>query len=218
MKQHPSEQKNKEINPSGSSRRTFLKITGGVLATLLFVVGGVGKALSGKTLLRPPGGQDEENFMAKCLRCDRCRSVCPTSVIGLANLDHGILAARTPVMKFHLGYCDFCKKCVEVCPTQALKPFEIETAKIGVAVVRKDICIAWNLGGCTVCQDACTYNAITLDEQKRPLVDPRKCNGCGICEKVCPVLALRSYIGGNVRGIEIMPLSGRGGGAFEANL
>lgn len=195
-----------------TSRRTFLKITGGAFA-LVLGLGEAAKILPRTALLRPPGGQDENAFIARCLRCDRCRSVCPTAVIGLANLADGILNARTPVMKFHLGYCNFCNQCVAVCPTQALKPFDRETVKIGLATVKKDICIAWDAGGCTVCMNACPYQAITLDGQGRPSVDPQKCNGCGICEKVCPALVMRSYIGGNVRGIVVTPIATRGEGS-----
>jgi ferredoxin-type protein NapG len=199
---------NKKVKLISPSRRTFLKMTGG--AAVLLGLGGALKVLPRKALLRPPGGQDEASFIARCLRCDRCRSICPTSVIGLANLSDNILAARTPVMKFHLGTCNFCNKCVEVCPTRALKPFDIKKVRIGLAVVRKDICIAWDSGGCTVCMTACPYEAITLDKESRPIVDPDKCNGCGICEKVCPALVMRSYIGGNTRGIEVTPMSRKG--------
>ena len=196
----------KKISLTRPSRRTFLKMTGG--AAVLLGLGGVGKIIPREALLRPPGGQDEASFISRCLRCDRCRSICPTSAIGLAHLSDSILDARTPVMKFHLGYCNFCNKCVEVCPTQALKPFDIETVKIGFAKVQKDICIAWDSSGCKVCMSACPYQAITLDEQGRPVVDPKKCNGCGICEKVCPALVLRTYIGGDIRGIKIAPIAG----------
>jgi ferredoxin-type protein NapG len=189
------------------SRRTFLKATGGAAAML--GLGGVARAMKRTELLRPPGGQDESSFLSKCLKCDRCRSVCPTSVIGVAHLEDGILNARTPVMKFHLGYCTFCNKCVEVCPTAALAPFDRRTVKIGVAAIT-DRCIAWNSGGCVVCHRACPYHAITLDAQNRPIVDSSKCNGCGLCEKVCPALVLRTYIGGTVRGIEVRPLSAGG--------
>ncbi|WP_245281063.1 4Fe-4S dicluster domain-containing protein [Desulfitobacterium hafniense] len=197
----------------GSSRRTFLKYTGGALVALLGI-GGVGKFLKREGLLRPPGGQDEADFISKCIKCDRCRSVCPTSAIGLANLSDSMLDARTPVMKFHLGYCDFCNKCVEVCPTQALKPFDIETVKIGLAEVKKDICIAWDSVGCTICQEECPYDAIILDGQRRPIVDSEKCNGCGLCVKVCPALVMRSYAGGKVRGIEVELIARRGGELF----
>ncbi|HWR09383.1 4Fe-4S dicluster domain-containing protein [Sporomusa sp.] len=192
-----------------TSRRTFLKISGGAFA-LLLGLGEASKLLPHKALLRPPGGQDEALFISRCLRCDRCRSVCPTSVIGLANLSDSILDARTPVMKYHLGYCNFCNRCVEVCPTRALTPFDSKTVKIGLAIVKKDICIAWDSGGCKVCMKACPYQAITPDGQSRPIVDPHKCNGCGICEKVCPALVMRSYIGGNVRGIVVTPIAARG--------
>ncbi|SDE96722.1 4Fe-4S dicluster domain-containing protein [Sporomusa acidovorans] len=193
------------------SRRNFLKMTGGAFA-LLFGLGQAAKFLPRKALLRPPGGQDEAAFIARCLRCDRCRSICPTSVIGLANLSDGILEARTPVMKFHLGYCSFCNQCVEVCPTHALQPFDSKTVKIGLATVQKDICIAWDSGGCMVCMDACPYHAITLDGQSHPVVDSRQCNGCGICEQICPALVMRSYIGGSIRGIVVTPISGKGDG------
>jgi ferredoxin-type protein NapG len=113
-------------------------------------------------------------------------------------------------MNFHIGYCNFCNKCVEVCPTQALKPFDIKKVKIGLATVNKKTCIAWDSGGCVVCKSACPYNAITLDGQSRPVVDSIMCNGCGICEKVCPALVMRSYIGGNVRGIVVTPNCGKG--------
>lgn len=162
-----------------------------------------------KSFLRPPGGQDEETFIARCIKCDRCRSVCPRSAIGVVPASDGLLEARTPVMKYHIGSCDFCNKCVGVCPTEALQPFDIKSVKIGIAVVT-DRCIAWDSGGCTVCGRECSYGAISFDAQKRPVVDQAKCNGCGVCENVCPALVLRSYVGGTVRGIEVRPVHDRG--------
>lgn len=189
--------------PVSFPRRASLAAAG--CSAALFALGGAGKLFEQKSLLRPPGGQDEADFTARCLKCDRCRSICPTSAIGVAHVEDGITAVRTPVMKFRLGHCTFCNKCVEVCPTQALKPFDIKTVKIGLATVT-DRCIAWNAGGCAVCHKACTYGAITLDRQNRPVVDLAKCNGCGLCEKICPALALKSYGGGTTRGIEVRPI------------
>ena len=199
-----AERNGKLTDPARLPRRTFLKAVGGVAA--MFVLGGTARSMKRTKLLRPPGGQDEASFISKCLKCDRCRSICPTSVIGMAHVEDGILDARTPLMKFHLGYCTFCNKCIEVCPTRALLPFNIKTVKIGLAAVT-DRCIAWISGGCVVCQRVCPYHAISLDGQNRPIVDSAKCNGCGLCEKVCPALVLRSYIGGTVRGIEVRPIS-----------
>ncbi|MGV8084368.1 MAG: 4Fe-4S dicluster domain-containing protein [Coriobacteriia bacterium] len=213
-----------ESNRTTFSRKTFLEVTGAAAATL--GLGGVARVLKrGHSPLRPPGGQDEVSFISRCLKCDRCRSVCPTSVIGVAHLEDGIIDARTPKLNFKLGYCTFCGKCVEVCPTEALVPFETETTTfgsesvnkpvslvVGLAVVRKDRCLAWlaPTPGCTQCSQQCPYDAISLDKIKRPIVDESKCNGCGLCEYVCPALQLRSYIGGTIRGIEVEPIS-RGG-------
>ncbi|SHN63752.1 4Fe-4S dicluster domain-containing protein [Desulfitobacterium chlororespirans] len=211
--QNDKDERNGENYGVSSSRRAFLKYTGGVLAAMLGL-GATGKTLKREDLLRPPGGQDETDFISRCIKCDRCRSVCPTSVIGLANLSDSMLDARTPVMKFHLGYCDFCNKCVEVCPTQALKSFDMKTVKIGLAEVKKDICIAWDSVGCTICQEECPYDAILLDGQRRPIVESEKCNGCGLCVKVCPALVMRSYGGGKVRGIEVEVIARKGGELF----
>lgn len=184
-------------------RRKFLSASAGIVVML--GLGFVGVKSKKKKLLRPPGGQDEDSFMSRCIKCDRCRSVCPTSVIGVAPIEDGFSDARTPIMKFHLGYCDFCNKCVEVCPTQALEPFDKQTVKIGIATLT-DTCIALNYGECRLCFEACEYKAISLDAQKRPMIDADKCNGCGVCEKICPSLVLRSYAGGKMRGIEVRPI------------
>jgi ferredoxin-type protein NapG len=206
-KENYSAKKPEEKNKTSSvSRRTFL-IAASSIAGML-ALGGAAATRKDKTFLRPPGGQNEKALLSKCIKCDRCRSVCPTSVIGVVQGGESFLAARTPVMKFHRGYCNFCGRCVDVCPTQALESFDIAKVNIGLAQVT-DRCIAWNSGGCAVCIQECPYHAIVSDDQKRPVVDHSKCNGCGICEKVCPALVLRSYIGGTVRGIEVRPLSQR---------
>ena len=102
-------------------------------------VGGAGVAFAGEgELLRPPGGQDERALAAACLKCDRCRSACPTGAVAVASVGDGFLRARTPVLDFHKGYCDFCGKCIEVCPTGALRSFDETAEKLGVAVVQKD--------------------------------------------------------------------------------
>lgn len=188
------------------SRRTF--VASGVGLVLMFGLGAVAKAAPKKAFLRPPGGQNEKTFLSKCIKCDRCRSVCHTSAIGIVPIEEGLLQARTPIMKFHIGSCDFCNKCIDVCPTGALESFDKHSDKIGMAVLT-DVCIALNFGACTLCHSACPYKAIDLDDQKRPSVNEQKCNGCGVCENICPALIMRSYVGGKMRGVEIRPISSK---------
>jgi ferredoxin-type protein NapG len=64
-------------------------------------------------------------------------------------------------------------------------------------------CVAWDWTGCTVCIDKCPLQAIYPDGQKRPVVIPEKCNGCGICQKECPSTSLRANITG--KGIIVIP-------------
>ncbi|MEE0594485.1 MAG: 4Fe-4S dicluster domain-containing protein, partial [Eggerthella lenta] len=79
------------------SRRTFA--LGAVGACAVIGLGGV-KYLPSATLLRPPGGQDEEQLARGCLHCEKCREVCPKHAIAPAHLEDGILNARTPRMDF----------------------------------------------------------------------------------------------------------------------
>lgn len=184
------------------TRRTFLSFCA---AASCIGVGGIVWLMDegGENLLRPPGGQIPRLLAASCVKCDRCRSVCPTGVIGIAHVEDGLLAARTPILDFHRGYCDFCGKCQQVCPTGALGAFDPERDKIGVAVIQKDRCIAY-FQGCVACERACPYEAIALDDVGHPFVDVERCNGCGVCESICPALVYRSFSGGIRRGIVVV--------------
>lgn len=192
------------------TRRGFL----GLVATTAVCLGGGGVACAADAdteLLRPPGGQDTAQFNALCLRCDRCRSICPTGVIDIATVEDGFLLARTPILNFHRGYCDFCGLCQEVCPTGALGGFDPESDKIGVAQIRSDRCVAYS-GGCEECVEACPYEAIYVDDKGYPQVEPELCNGCGTCEDICPALVYLDFVGGTRRGIKVVTMS-----EFEAS-
>ncbi|MCI8468251.1 MAG: 4Fe-4S dicluster domain-containing protein [Eggerthellaceae bacterium] len=170
----------------------------------MIALGGVGRAFAGDGgLVRLPGAQDEERFLAACLKCDKCRSACPQDCVSVARLEDGLLNARTPYLDFHKGACDFCGRCIEVCPTGALAPFDPASERLGVAVIDAAECIAWKQGGCVRCVEACPYGAVVLNENGRPVVEADLCNGCGACEHACPSATLMSYSGSRRRGINV---------------
>lgn len=183
------------------------------MATLV-AFGGVGVAFAGgEDLLRPPGGQDENNLFSACIRCDRCRSVCPAGVVGVATIENGFTQMRMPKMDFRRSYCDTCDgeyKCIEVCPTCALLPFDKETQKIGMAVIDYDKCLVYGISGtCSgKCVEHCPENALSFNENNRLILDEDLCWGCGICEFVCPANAYGTYSGTTKRGINIAPWKG----------
>ena len=191
-----------ELNDKAVTRRQV--VAGAVGATALLALGaGVRGAKGSGELIRPPGSVGEDEFLARCIRCDRCRSVCHTGVIGVAEVGDGFLRARTPKLNFHRGSCDFCGDCQRVCPTGAIGAFDPEADKMGMAVVQKDRCVAY-YQGCVECQKACPFEAIALDGDGHPVVDADRCNGCGVCEDVCPALVYRSFSGGTRRGIVVV--------------
>ena len=191
-----------ELNDKAVTRRQV--VAGAVGATALLALGaGVRGAKGSGELIRPPGSVGEDEFLARCIRCDRCRSVCHLNVISVAGFSDGLI--HTPFLDFHLGHCDFCQDCARVCPTHAIEMFDPKTVKVGVAELTER-CIALRTGACRLCYDECEYKAITLDARNRPVIHADKCNGCGLCVKVCPANVLQSFKDGSQRGVVIHPI------------
>ncbi len=184
------------------------------------VLAGAGKLLEiaparSKYLLRPPGAQDEAQFLSRCIRCADCLRICPTNVLQPSVNESGPAGFGTPMLIARLGYCEFsCNSCGQVCPTEAIPRLALEEKQrqvIGLAVINKERCIAWDEHiPCGVCEEMCplTPKAITLKlgsgqgrgqgkgggeegegggSVPRPVVDSALCIGCGICEYKCPV-------------------------------
>lgn len=193
-----------ELNDKAVTRRQV--VAGAVGAAALLALGaGVRGAKGSGELIRPPGSVGEDEFLARCIRCDRCRSVCHLNVISVAGFSDGLIHVRTPFLDFHLGHCDFCQDCARVCPTHAIEMFDPKTVKVGVAELTER-CIALRTGACRLCYDECEYKAITLDARNRPVIHVDKCNGCGLCVKVCPANVLQSFKDGSQRGVVIHPI------------
>ncbi|MEG0619682.1 MAG: 4Fe-4S dicluster domain-containing protein [Raoultibacter sp.] len=181
--------------PQGKiTRRDFL--AAGCVSAALVGVGGFGMVSrqAAAPYVRPPGAQSDADLVARCNRCQRCLQVCPYNIITPVPLVESLIAYGTPTLAFEHGYCDFCMLCTDVCPTGALRYDTPTQANIGMAKVVKDACVAWDWSGCTVCKDACPVEgAITLDDHDRPVVHEDLCDGCGLCEQVCPSASLRAY-------------------------
>ena len=144
-----------------------------------------------KKFLRPPGAVNEIDFTAKCLRCGKCSQSCPYKSIKTATLLDGLTVMGTPFIKAREMPCYLCMKCPPVCPSGALdrKLKNKQDVRMGTARINKKQCLAWQETLCRSCYQSCPVfdEAIKMDNELRPVVDEKKCVGCGICENVCPV-------------------------------
>ncbi|WP_104640891.1 ferredoxin-type protein NapG [Helicobacter bizzozeronii] len=190
-------------------RRAFLQTT--IKGVSLCVGGGffLGALLKGKHsqdayALRPPGAENESNFLSECIRCGLCVKACPYDTLKLATLlDYPKVG--TPFFNARSIPCYLCQDipCIQACPTDALdkahlKPNQgIASLKMGVAVVDPVACVAfWGIR-CDVCYRVCPLidKAIKLETKHNerthkhaymlPVVEPSACVGCGICERAC---------------------------------
>lgn len=159
-------------------------------------------------VLRPPGAVGESDFVARCIRCSRCITACPTQVLEPMGIEEGLAQAKTPRLNYANNLCTFCDACHQACPTDAIGPVdpcEPSEGRIGVGYVHQDRCLAFiETGSCGICVDACPYGALSFDDLRRPVVDTTHCNGCGECVRICPANVLRSFSGGATRGIEVI--------------
>ncbi len=172
-------------------------------------------------VLRPPGALKEEDFLKACVKCGLCAEACRNRE---SNIDQETGKPRKSTLKMAKGGdhrligtpyfiardvpCYMCEDipCTAACPSGALdlarlsekkgEP-DINEARMGLAVVHKESCIAfWGLQ-CDACYRACPLldEAITLEYQKNdrtgkhafllPVVHSDVCTGCGLCEKAC---------------------------------
>jgi MauM/NapG family ferredoxin protein len=191
-----------EFNPT---RREVL-VSMGTAAAALAVVELDWLTSDNPKLIRPPGVVDEEEFLAKCIRCGQCVKACSSKALHPATLAAGWDAFGTPVLVGALGYCDYdCHACGQVCPSGAIPPLDLATKQqqvMGTAHVIQDLCIS-----CKLCFEICpiedTLLTVEVTRNRRQVLIPEvvadKCIGCGRCESVCPVegeLAIQVYAPG----------------------
>ena len=170
-----------------------------VLAGAVVGAQAISYAFADEELLRPPGMQDEDDFMARCIRCGKCIEACPYESI---HAFQSVLnaAGGTPVIEPRTKACRMCHNvpCVPACPTGALRDVVIpEEIAMGYAVVDHEICISFKGLRCEVCYRACPLidEAITIDYRVNendplhsvfaPIIHEDVCTGCGLCVERC---------------------------------
>ncbi len=205
--------------PVDMSKRGFLATMGATAAALPLLGSNVPRRRTKDrlTVLRPPGAQPEEEFLARCVRCGECMRICPTRALQPTAFESGIEGLWTPQLVPRIGYCVYnCNLCTQVCPSDAIEPLTLEskhTRALGKAKFNRSRCIPWRGyarfregmdewedANCGTCEEACPvpgkairYTRFTgkVGDQDihidRPYVVEDLCVGCGFCENVCPV-------------------------------
>lgn len=210
--------------PIDIGRRAFV---GSVLAGMALPVAAKVNAdtrVQNPLLLRPPGVQNEEDFLSLCVRCGECMKVCIGNALQPCLMESGYQGMFSPRLVPRLGYCEFnCTLCGQVCPTGAIPDLLLpakQKAVIGIAVFDLDRCLPYANGiPCMVCEEHCPTSEkailfrdkLVLDRKgrqvmiKQPYVVEDLCIGCGICETKCPLPGASA--------IRIMTVNNRNGNA-----
>ena len=184
----------------------------GVAATGGLVWSGfIEESKSAPLILRPPGALPEKEFIASCIKCGMCVEACPYDALDLAKPGDN-KPIGTPYFMPRTNPCFMCRDipCVPACPTGSLDKtlvsdkdesgelkLNINLAKMGLAVIDRETCIAYSGIQCDACYRACPLidKAITIEytrnvrtgkhAMRAPVVHNDTCTGCGLCEKAC---------------------------------
>ena len=134
-----------------------------------------------KNIILPPGAQNEQYMINKCLNCNLCINNCPNKILSKANNDF-----KAVHIDYSKGekYCKYdCIECSRVCPSGAIKKLSLkekQNTRIAMAVINQSNCTQ-----CTRCLDVCPKQAIQKDNEGKIVIDASKCIGCGKCATYC---------------------------------
>ena len=195
-----------QTNNALKSRRLFLEnISRAAGGAAIFGIGLGLYSQQSKSLpssaIRPPGVDNEKDFLSACVRCGLCVRDCPYDTLKLAKLGE-TTALGTPYFDARDIPCEMCEDipCVKACPSGALDPelTNIDNARMGLAVLLdQETCIAFQGLRCEVCFNVCPLQnkAISLKRSHNvrtgkhalfiPVVHSSDCTGCGKCEHAC---------------------------------
>jgi formate hydrogenlyase subunit 6/NADH:ubiquinone oxidoreductase subunit I len=173
-------------------RRAVLAGLGGLfLFPALRLSGSVVKESKQRGVIRPPGSHEEAEFLARCIKCDACLNVCPTSVLQPAAFEAGFEGLWTPVLDMRHGYCDItCTLCGHVCPTGAIERFTPAQRSgaeprpdgsaggsdgpimIGTASYDRGRCLPWAMDtSCVVCEEVCPVSPKAIFTRPETILD-----------------------------------------------
>jgi ferredoxin-type protein NapF len=179
------------------ARRAFISGAAGTSLALWCRRIGVARSRADDAPLRPPGAVSEDSFAGLCMRCGNCVRACPSKIIHPDTGRAGITGLLSPHVVYEKDYCrEDCARCTQVCPSGALRSLNLKQKTqyvIGEALLDGPVCLlATGKRDCDACVKACPFGAIRIhwDEEQYvayPMIDYRKCNGCGACEIACPV-------------------------------
>jgi len=166
---------------------------------------------SAPLILRPPGALPANEFLASCLKCGMCVEACPYDALELAAPGDN-KPVGTPYYTPRTNPCYMCKDipCTAACPSGSLDEklvsdkdksgdlkLNIDLAKMGLAVIDRETCIAYSGIQRDACYRACPLIDKALTEEyiriertgkhtmRAPVVHSEACTGCGRCENAC---------------------------------
>ncbi len=173
-------------------RREFFTLGARKAARLAYRVAGEGAARRAAHWIRPPFAAPEIDFLLACTRCDACIEACPQDVLFALPARLGLQVGGTPAMDLLNRGCHLCADwpCVAACDTGALVRAEADEAPPPLAVARIDegACLPYAGPECGACAASCPVpGAMIWRAGGKPVIDPGRCVGCGMCREACIV-------------------------------
>lgn len=131
----------------------------------------------------------------KCIGCTLCKKLCPVGAV------EGNLKERHKVNEKR---CIECGVCGRACKQGAVQDSKgIILKEVPKRQWKKPVIIKAKCSACSMCVWNCTKDALRIAEPAykgdikvyAELENANKCVGCGICETVCPLHAIKMEVG-----------------------
>jgi len=146
-----------------------------------------GQSDGARRLIRPPGAiEDDDSFLAACIRCYRCQDACEPGAIQFFTERDG-KHFHSPYVDPSIKACEPCMKCTQLCPTTALSPLTMaQRREVQMATVelREDLCLSYKAKRIRDEQAMMMRLGRAPTESEAP--NERR-GPCGECYMFCPV-------------------------------